>query len=85
LLKNNPTLAITLHNVIYSPINKKFYKKLSRNRALAVKDILVKKGIKEERIAVTGVRKAKLKKTKEPVPAVQFPHQQIELEITDIK
>lgn len=81
LLRENPTVFIQLHNDITSNTNKKFYKRLSKSRAESVKEILVKKGIREDRITVNGTRQ------KFPKKAIRKnnPQQLLELEITAVK
>jgi hypothetical protein len=81
-LKNNPTTYINLNNIIHSKDNKKFYKRLSKNRAKAVKDILVTKGIREDRISITGIRHPFPKKLPKDTT---IPAQIMELEITEVK
>lgn len=82
VLKSNPTTFIILKNTIYSNSNKKYYRKLSKKRADAVKAILVAKGIKEDHIATIGIRKSISKKNKSQISPLA---QKLDLEITDVK
>ena len=86
LLHNNPGLNIRLTNYIFTP--DKSYTGLSVERAEAVKNYLIEKGIAKKRIKTKGERPKSLPKNEQPELVAEKdpkPVQRMELQIEELK
>lgn len=57
LMKDNPGIKAGIRNVIYTDVNRRFYKRLAKDRARAIGNYLTANGIQKKRLEVEGTGK----------------------------